>query len=123
MEATASVLPTDQQRRLQKQLTENRQRMMIAFDVAQEMTARGSYDVISDPTYQRRYGEPVLSMAFCLVQMAEMHLEQGREAVDPLLIRPVPLTVSLPAPLPSGRAPGGGMDQAEYQASRQREDT
>jgi hypothetical protein len=75
MEATASVLPSDHQRRLQTRLEQNRQQFMIAFDLAQEMMVRGSHKIISDPVYQRRYGEPLLSMAFCLVQMAELHLE------------------------------------------------
>jgi hypothetical protein len=115
MEATASVLPSDHQRRLQTRLEQNRQQFMIAFDLAQEMMVRGSHKIISDPVYQRRYGEPLLSMAFCLVQMAELHLEQAREPLDPLLIQP---SDSLSAPLASGRAPGGGMEEHEYRALR-----
>jgi hypothetical protein len=60
---TATVLPTDHQRRLQRSLEENRQRMLIAFSVAQEMISRGERVIRDDLTYEVRYGEVILNMA------------------------------------------------------------
>jgi hypothetical protein len=117
---TATVLPTDHQRRLQRSLEENRQRMLMAFSVAQEMISRGERAIREDLTYEARYGEVILNMATCLAQMAQMAQEEvEREPLDALPIR---LSGPLSPPLASGRAPGGGMAEHEYRERHQPND-
>jgi len=115
MPAIAVALPKVQQRQLQEELNQSRLRFEIAFSLAQEMATRGPEPVLTDPGHQRRYGDELLNMANCLVQMAEMRLEQAT----------APPEVDLPyhispftSPLQSARAPGGGTELEEYHRTR-----
>ena len=110
-----SAIAAVQQRQLQEELNQSRLRFEIAFSLAQEMAARGTNPVLADPGHQRRYGEELLNMANCLLQMAEMRLDQAAAPQYP----EAPYHLSpFTSPAQSARAPGGGTELEEYHRTR-----